>query len=618
MPFPSGTGWNTDWEAYSVNNSLDISNGLGANALIIEYINAINERIAAVGGSGLLWSYSAPGYPTPSKLNVTQYEIKDLHHPYASGIRSTKCFYSYGAVPDGTSNLHNGFHQSAPPNDALGRLGSGTYPIVSGSSWPFLQATAAGLAGYFVRSINGLEFTLSSGVRDADKRILYTNPFEEGIQGVAPMSATDDAKRGNLNGDYGNIFCFGHRIGDRNHVPHSGISYARDIFPFPNGFRRKFPREIWDVSNSGVDGQTARFISYTQPNILFAPRPWFSSLLNENFYSYVSTPVDQRPLSGKIMKYYSASGGWIVAENQKDMPDIIETQGIAMPGDYIGPWILNDLRDAINQMVITFGTTRFYGYRNPIGDIYQPYFSDSPKFIGSVTPSFYQTFTYPSGNAKMITFPDHMPESEAQGVWNSLSLSNPNIDGWYGDQAPSGYSASLFNNNDNMTTQGSYMKFHADYPDSHSKQYFRSFTIVGIDGIGGRGNNRFKRQYNFYCSAIHSNAPVPQISGIIENRFDTHSDFSLFVSPSVYNILVESPNVEPIVEPYDITYQFDNFATVITSGYSTNLAIIGNSSLPFPGSNNIKDSVAGYRYWNFFATAKWDIDGGFQYTSSTT
>lgn len=124
-------------------------------------------------------------------------------------------------------------------------------------------------------------------------------------------------------------------------------------FPYPDGWTRKFPREIYKLSYPGVEGQIARFVVY---NTGFGSN-WLMTLTTATEYlTNVNTPDGERGNAGKIFKY--TSGVWVPDSAQR--PDVVTEMitGLAshtwrpVPGDYFGPWILNDLRDAINQCVI--------------------------------------------------------------------------------------------------------------------------------------------------------------------------------------------------------------------------------------------------------------------------
>jgi len=79
-----------------------------------------------------------------------------------------------------------------------------------------------------------------------------------------------------------------------------------------SGYVRKYPRTIQAISGVGTLGHRA----------------------------YLD--LDQNLLHGKDIYEYDGSL-WILSDNQKLGPDIISTHGLMEEGDYIGPWIYNDL-----------------------------------------------------------------------------------------------------------------------------------------------------------------------------------------------------------------------------------------------------------------------------------
>lgn len=92
-------------------------------------------------------------------------------------------------------------------------------------------------------------------------------------------------------------------------------------FPQPYPLRRKYPREITSLSATGTDG-------------------WFARLIGGASHS------------GNI--YERVSGVWLPAA-VGSKPDILSDvwgPSTTGSGDYWGPWILNDLRDLINRVVV--------------------------------------------------------------------------------------------------------------------------------------------------------------------------------------------------------------------------------------------------------------------------
>lgn len=165
------------------------------------------------------------------------------------------------------------------------------------------------------------------------------------------------------------------------------ISLLIDRFPYPSGFIRKFPREIWSSGNIGVDGQIARMfaVNLNPSGVIPALIPTFASgsttpifspsgteaapnwICDPTSFYYmknVGTPTNERINSGKIFVYSSGLSKWIQHPDQRTTPDIITSYGMVQPGDYFGPWILNGLRDALNQMVWTFGLDNHGGELN--------------------------------------------------------------------------------------------------------------------------------------------------------------------------------------------------------------------------------------------------------------
>jgi hypothetical protein len=88
------------------------------------------------------------------------------------------------------------------------------------------------------------------------------------------------------------------------------------------GWIRKYPREITSLSDPGVSGQRAR-------------------LKHAGLPPYVPT--------GAV--YYEYTTSWEAAEDQTSPPDTITDYGAAAIGDYVGPWLFNELRACLDLMM---------------------------------------------------------------------------------------------------------------------------------------------------------------------------------------------------------------------------------------------------------------------------
>lgn len=82
-----------------------------------------------------------------------------------------------------------------------------------------------------------------------------------------------------------------------------------------SGWTRKYPREIASPYAGGSSGQRARC------------------------------------KAGGTAEYYEHNGtSWQVAADQTSPPDTVETYGVAQPGDYLGPWLFNEVYDCLQLM----------------------------------------------------------------------------------------------------------------------------------------------------------------------------------------------------------------------------------------------------------------------------
>lgn len=122
------------------------------------------------------------------------------------------------------------------------------------------------------------------------------------------------------------------------------------------GFTRKREREITSLEDAGQEGQVARFI-------LSLKGQWEDGSPELDFniadmtqtkpatLSHPPTPRSEYAYATKVMLY--TAGQWTVHPDAHAIPDVLTFYGLARPGDIMGPWILNDLKKAINLLTHT-------------------------------------------------------------------------------------------------------------------------------------------------------------------------------------------------------------------------------------------------------------------------
>jgi hypothetical protein len=128
-------------------------------------------------------------------------------------------------------------------------------------------------------------------------------------------------------------------------------------FPFPNGWEHHYPREIFQLSYSGVAGQRARFSARRSTALIGTHQSkWYQCpRTNPLFGTAVDTPLGEYENSGKFFDHDGS--GWVLSADQQSDPDeVVEFSGVNytqqwLPGHYFGWWNINDARNAINQLV---------------------------------------------------------------------------------------------------------------------------------------------------------------------------------------------------------------------------------------------------------------------------
>jgi len=127
--------------------------------------------------------------------------------------------------------------------------------------------------------------------------------------------------------------------GEQELIPYSIHTWrAASNINVESGYVRKFPRAISGITQVGTSGHRA----------------------------YLDPELDGR--QGKTVYEYDGSI-WIVADNQKIGPDIITSYGLMEEGDYIGPWIHNEIYSGLVNL--KWVIQHHYLYAS--GEVYEAY-----------------------------------------------------------------------------------------------------------------------------------------------------------------------------------------------------------------------------------------------------
>ncbi len=410
--------------------------------------------------------------------------------------------------------------------------------------------------------------------------------------------------------------------------------YLQDEFPRPSGFRRYYPREIWSIANSGSVGQTARLIAKNSDPFygLFEPTKWYQNGEGSGFKVQVKTPDEEVSFSNSIFEYIDSSG-WVKSENQSKNPDLILDYGIAQPGDYMGPWILNDLRDAINQLVWTYGielpldehvynldfNTRFY--KNPLKLLCLPSFNilrtsynlDGDMEITSVGIS-------PGSEAE--SNPCFGEGTDASGVLidglENLACRAINLD-YYGIYASG-----------EIAIPHRYTFFDSNYYGStasgvETSAYSSSvgYSYIKPSGINVRSNG-VQRKYEFYSignpAGGHNAGLDPWIKSVKFNKFGYDVDFKPDLISYDFTDYGNGSTQNHPLSGATGWYVTKKVGEMTTDKWDKSTGIsFGDTSLtPESDPSYFTDSTTGgWEARSWMILTKWDVPSGFIYTKST-
>ena len=246
--------------------------------------------------------------------------------------------------------------------------GSGTPPIAyRGMSWQALQLMVLGLTGYFIEREH-------KDTTDAAFWQNYTTPG--GIYSSDPPAPPRHCGSGSGSGSASGVSS-GSVAGETAPLT---IDHLLPYWPNGCGFTRKREREITSLGAAGSPGQRARFTVWTTARYQDASATKQTEVQFGLGELMPPTPAGQRRYSFAVMEYGGPGSGsgsgssepvyWHVAADQTVGPDILTFYGVNKAGDIIGPWIANDLRNAIDQLTIQiYQPTGFFsgGFTQPHG-----------------------------------------------------------------------------------------------------------------------------------------------------------------------------------------------------------------------------------------------------------
>lgn len=665
-PMPNSTYWNIDWESYAAASGVEFGSIVSDPKYIRNFAEALDERLIVL--------YNYDNYFRIPKMNGSGYPLTTSHYCSSQFVPGTFNTLLGGpssdSVFDATSDTYLPLPRDGGTNPSATALAGWTRSLPgdcgSGYNWAYLQALTAYLGSYFIQNVDENDVELDyNGVTSDGREQLYKTvrdtftDFTNWYYGwyYQPSAPSGTSKPSGLYGwtarstEYDHVR-FGYSIPDDdfmvdfsnsaslnnkgNWVDYpenfysdtifslSGIGaasgvkkYYQDYFPPPSGFRRKFPREIYSLAESGVGGWRARFTNRrtTPAPYIFHARRWHSSEVTHRSYGgYVDTPEDQASLSTKLFDYVGS--GWVLSSDQKSDPDIVETHGLIHAGDYIGPWILNDLRDAINNLVWTYGSQ--------IKDLY----GNLPIPRPPNQTNLLVGLSYPSGNLPQDIALSALPHFYVSiGNNNFSNVRENNVAGGNSDSPDIFYGSTYdlpyvsYTNSPDIDDV-----FHSDWTRSYI--YARPSGLSNLSGIN--------RKYEFYnlveSPALHSPGDNELITSQgpfqppfpsefppqpITNTSDTDYIFDMFgdTGDTVFpRDWLSGDTIQS--KPKTTKTTFLDFIETDREGVDIGI-LVGNNSFSAPTGSPSTDERRGYYTRTIFGIAKWDVDGGFYYTKNT-
>lgn len=372
--------------------------------------------------------------------------------------------------------------------------------------------------------------------------------------------------------------------------------YPGSIWPPPNGWTRKYPREISDLSAAGVEGQRARFVIRKTWTLWGSPT------------AHLTTPMDQYRHAAKLFDY--KSGAWVLSEDQVSDPDIIETTGLAQPGDYFGPWIVNEIRDAI----------RLLRWRTHTGPrLWISYASESPEnYWASGVDGWANRNCRPAQkrhNIRMSRLPEFFGiQTGLETVQYTVTGPGPGND-YCSDPAPAfDFRKPSFEDGHYRTI--SWRGFAEFQEDIEPFQYYDA-----------NANGLWFPPYDQPTIRLVSADAHPRATSVLAPSLVRSADFLAMGFPAGVSNTEPKPEApDPHWHPYDsglLDREMAVISTVTTDapegeivwpkiGDHTQMPLIPPATFPDGCTQTIQESL-GWQIWRHLMLMRYDVPGGFQY-----
>lgn len=332
------------------------------------FINAINERLKSIGYP-----------PVTAELDLTL-------------VRGANCLTDTMLTP------YWQYQFGTSPPEYIAIVDPLCWPNGSPqkSSWCALQNLVTSISYYFVDpSVNYTHYKITQ--YNATRNVGRTSyPWSSG----AP--AYDEIDPGN-------------------DIPTLWLEWPK--WPNGTGFTRKREPEITSLSCPGtIGGGRARFIASTwgqmNDGTIFLTDPGITT-------DKPPTPAGEWKYSTRIMKF--VSGIWQVDTDQRTALTLDVMYGFAKPGDTMGPWILNDLRDAINQLTLQKFNFTWTAQGLPNYRATAIYASQAAADTGWAAATAYYNPSVEGGSAMVSQSVSSAPQYQLQVTANYGTVSVPNF-----------------------------------------------------------------------------------------------------------------------------------------------------------------------------------------------
>lgn len=157
------------------------------------------------------------------------------------------------------------------------------------------------------------------------------------------------------------------------------LSFKHPNWPGEKGLTRKRWRWVTSLSSPGEAGERGRLL---HRGFLITEGLWQRH--DANYPAQEATPADEQEFTRQYVEHDGTS--WVISEDQDSPADEITLYGVIRPGDRAGPWIVNEIRDALKLLTRTIEYAPDGNNVDPDGPEGADFYEQNSTGTGDIVP----------------------------------------------------------------------------------------------------------------------------------------------------------------------------------------------------------------------------------------